>query len=517
MGSPAQPATAPGIRFTAAQPANEARHTGRSRGKALGVLCTGMLLVVLDTTGVNVALPTIRTELHFSGSSLAWVVNAYLISFGGLLLLAGRLGDIVSRRRTFLGGLALFTTASLACGLAPSQNALLAARFVQGIGAAMLAAVILGMIATLFPEPALRVRAIGLYSVVLNVGGAIGLVAGGALTQSLGWHWVFFVNLPIGALSLLFGMRWLEEEAAVASGESIDLLGGILITASLVAGVFSIVGPATKSGWTSAQTLGTGAASAALLVGFAAHESRTSNPLIPLAILRDRTVAVANVVQALLTAGMFGVFFSGALYLKRVLGYDALQIGLAFLPLTAIVGLVSLRFADRLIVRRGAGVTLLAGLVIVSLALLLFARAPTAAGYLGDVLPVMVLLGVGVGLAFPSVMSLAMSRATAADAGLASGLINTTIQVAGALGLALLASLSASDTQRLQRAGRDPLSALNGGYHLAFGVCAGLVALAAAVTVGFLRAERAANACSRRSIGAAPQGAGPPMSEQEKR
>ena len=407
-----------------------------------------MLIVVLDTTAVNVALPTIRNQLGFTQSSLAWVVNAYLISFGGLLLLAGRLGDLLSRRRVFIGGLLGFTAASFACGVAPNQVVLIAARFAQGVGGAMLSAVILGMVVTLFPERAGRAKALGLYSFVLNVGGSIGLVAGGVLTDALNWHWVFFVNVPIGLGTALLAVRWLGREPRRGAGAEADFLGALLITVALMLGVYTIVAQAATVGWGAPRTLTLAAASVALLVAFVLRQATTPNPLMPLSVLRSRETCTANLVQALLTTGMFGMFFLASLYLQRIRGFDALQIGLAFLPLTVVVAIVSVRYSDRLVLRHGPVRALLPGLGLVAAGLFALTRCPVHGHYLLDLLPALLVLGVGVGLAFPAVMALAMSQATEADAGLTSGLINTTVQVSGALGLGLLATLASSETHR---------------------------------------------------------------------
>ncbi len=459
--------------------------------RALLVLSTGTLMVVLDTTAVNVALPTIRSELRLSVADLAWVVNAYLISFGGLLLLAGRLGDLLSKRAVFLAGLGLFTAASLACGLAPSATALLAARFGQGIGAAFLSAVVLGMIVELFPTPAARARAIGIYSFVLNVGGAIGLLAGGALTEFGGWHLIFFVNVPVGILAILAGQRWLPADLGPGLAGGADFAGAALITASLMLGVYAIVGPATTRGWGDPITIASAGAAAALFGAFVGREARTRTPLVPLAIFRIPCTRTANLVQALLTAGMFGLFFVGALYLKRVLDYDALQLGLAFLPLTVVIAAVSLGLSDRVILRFGAAPTLVPSLTLVAAGLLLFTRAPVNGDYAADVLPVLLLLATGVGFAFPAVMSLAVSGAGNQDAGLASGLINTSVQVGGALGLATLAAIATGETGRLRADGQSNLQALNGGYHLAYLVCAGFVLVAAGLALAAAHPWRA--------------------------
>src|SRR5437763_1316422 len=396
----------------------------RTRWLALYVLCTGMLMIVLDATIVNVALPSIQDSLGFSQSNLAWVVNAYLIAFGGLLLLAGRLGDIVGRRTIFMTGLTIFTVASLACGLAQSQAMLVAARFVQGLGGAMTSAVILGMIVRMFREPSDRARAIGVYSFVASAGGSIGLLAGGAITEAINWHWIFIVNLPIAVVTGLLAVRLLQRDEGIGFGEGADVLGAVLIVASLMLGVYTIV-EASNYGWGSLHTLGFGGAGLALLAGFIAREVTAANPLMPLRIFRSRNLAGANVIQALMVAGMFGMFFLGALYLQRVLGFDALEVGLAFLPVTVIIGTLSLGFSARLNTRFGPRATLLPGLVLIGAGLLLFARAPVGADYVRDVLPVMVLLGTGAGLSFPSLMTLAMSGVSEDESGLASGLVNT--------------------------------------------------------------------------------------------
>jgi EmrB/QacA subfamily drug resistance transporter len=339
--------------------------TDRNRWIALYVLCAGMLMIVLDVTVVNVALPSIQDDLGFSQSSLAWVVNAYLIAFGGLLLLSGRFGDILGRKRMFMAGLGVFTVASLLCGLAQSQELLVAARFVQGVGGAMTSAVILGMIVTMFPEPREQAKAIGVFAFVASAGGSIGLLAGGVLTQSINWHWIFFVNVPIAIVTAVLATRLLERDEGIGFGQGADIPGAVLITSSLMLGVYTIVKPAADLGWGSGQTLGLGAASLLLLAAFIVREARAANPLIPLRIFRSRNVSGANVIQALSVAGIFGMFFLGSLYLQRVLGYDALEIGLAFLPATIVMGTLSIRYSDRLVMRFGARRTLLPGLALI--------------------------------------------------------------------------------------------------------------------------------------------------------
>ena len=464
--------------------------TERNRWIALYVLCVGMLMIVLDVTVVNVALPSIQDDLGFSQSSLAWVVNAYMISFGGLLLLAGRFGDILGRKNVFLAGLGVFTVASYLCGVAHTQELLVAARFVQGVGGAMTSAVILGMIVTMFPEPREQAKAIGAYAFVASAGGSVGLLAGGVLTQSINWHWIFFVNIPIGIATAVLAWRLLGGDKGIGFGEGADVLGAVLITTSLLLGVYTIVKPAADYGWGSGRTIGLGAVSLMLLVAFVVREARASNPLMPLGIFRSRNVSGANVIQVLLVAGMFGMFFLGALYLQRVLGYDAMEIGLAFLPATIVMGALSLRYSERLIMRFGARTMLFPGLVLIGVALALFAQAPVDGSYARHVLPVMILLGFGAGVSFPALMTLAMSGATQSDAGLASGLVNTTAQVGGALGLAVLATLSTTRSEGLVENGEFTAAALTQGYQLAFWIGAGLVVVAVAVAVAVLQPER---------------------------
>jgi EmrB/QacA subfamily drug resistance transporter len=461
--------------------------TDDRRWVALYVLCVGMLMIVLDVTIVNVALPSIQDDLGFSTASLAWVVNAYLIAFGGLLLLAGRFGDLIGRRRIFLAGVGLFTTASLACGLADSQSLLIAARFVQGIGGAMTSAVILGMIVTMFPEPREQAKAIGVYAFVASAGGSVGLLAGGVITQSIDWHWIFFVNIPIGIATAVFARRLLEHDAGIGFAQGADVPGALLITSALMLGVYTIVKPAAEDGWGATRTLVLAGVSLALLLGFIAREATAKMPLVPLRIFRSRNVASANLIQVLSVAGMFGVFFLGALYLRRVLGYDALQIGLAFLPVSLAMGTLSIRYSERLVTRFGARNLLVPGLVLIGLALVLLALAPVHASYVTRVMPSMLLLGIGAGVCFPALMNVAMAGVAPQDAGLASGLVNTTAQVGGALGLAVLATLSTTRSGHLIARGQGTATALTSGYHLAFWIAAALVAAAIAIVPVTLR------------------------------
>jgi EmrB/QacA subfamily drug resistance transporter len=423
------------------------------------------------------------------------VVNAYLIAFGGLLLLVGRLGDLIGRRRIFLAGLAVFTSASLLCGLATSQGLLIGARFVQGVGGAMTAAVILGMIVTMFPKPSERAKAIGVYSFVAAAGGAIGLLAGGVLTQAINWHWIFFVNLPIGIATAVLAIRLLPSDSGIGLRQGADAPGALLLVAALMLAVYAIV-EAGHYGWASAHTLGFGALAAVLMASFVIRQARAANPLIPLRVFRSRTVTVANLIQALMVAGVFGMFFLGALYLQRVLGYDPVEVGLAFLPVALGIAAMSLLATPRLMMRFGAKRTLIAGLILVAAGLVVFRGAAVNAGYAADLLPVMLLLGVGAGLVFPAVMTLAMSAATPEDSGLASGLVNTTQQVGGALGLAVLATLSSTRTGSLLAQGASKATALTDGYHLAFTIAAVLVLVAIVIGVVFLRPTQALEAVS---------------------
>ncbi len=452
-----------------------------TRWIALYVLCVGMLMIVLDVTVVNVALPTIQDSLRFSTSSLAWVVNAYLIAFGGLLLLAGRLGDLVGRRLIFLLGLGVFTSASLLCGLAGSQEVLIGARFAQGVGGAMTSAVILGMIVTMFPNPSEQARAIGVYAFVASAGGSVGLLAGGVITQSIDWHWIFFINIPIGIATAVMAGRLLEKDRGLGLGAGADVPGGALITASLMLGTYTIVKPAAEHGWGATQTLLLGAGSLALLGGFIVRESTARHPLVPLSIFRVRSLTAANIIQILSVAGMFGMFFLGALYLRRVLGYDPLEIGLAFLPVTLTMGTLSIRYSERLATRFGPVNTIVPGLALITVALVLFAQVPVDGSYVANVLPSMLLLGLGAGVCFPALMNVAMSGVEREQAGLASGLVNTTAQVGGALGLAVLATLSTSRSDSLLAAGHSTAASLTAGYHLAFWIAAGLTLAAMAV------------------------------------
>jgi EmrB/QacA subfamily drug resistance transporter len=456
----------------------------KSRWLALIVLCAGFLMIILDQTIVNVALPSIQSDLGFSQASLAWVVNAYLIAFGGLLLLAGRLGDLIGRKKVFLGGLLVFTAASLWCGLAGSAEMLIAARFAQGAGGAIASAPILGMVVTLFPDPKGQAKAIGIYSFVGSGGAAIGLLAGGVLTQAISWNWIFYVNVPIGILVAVIGARVLDGENGIGLGKGADVVGSVLVTGALMLGVYTIL-KVEEYGWGSGHTLGFGALAVLLLALFIWRQAAAKNPLISLRIFKTPNLSGANLVLALMLAGMFGQFFLGSLYLQRVLAFTPVEIGLAFLPVAVAIGILSMTVSPRVIMRFGMKATLIPALLCIVAGLALLGRAPVDGTYVADVLPALLLLGTGGGLAFPALVGLAMSGAAPEDSGLASGINNTTQQVGGALGLAVLASLAAGRTQGETAAGLQQVDALTSGYHLAFFTASGIV-LAGVVLAFFI-------------------------------
>jgi EmrB/QacA subfamily drug resistance transporter len=456
----------------------------RNRWLALYVLCLGDLMIVLDSTIVNVALPSIRSDLGFSGTSLAWVVNAYVLTFGGFMLLGGRLGDLYGHRRLLLGGLTLFTAASLACGLSTSEAMLVAARAVQGLGGAVVSAVALSLIMNLFTEPAERTKAMGFFGFVMAAGGSIGVLLGGVLTDLLSWHWVFLVNLPIGVAVFVLCLLLLPAGRGPAADGKLDLAGAVTITGALMLAVYAIVN-GNEAGWTSGRTLALLAGALALLAGFLAIESRVASPLVPLGLFRLRNLATANVVGILWSAAMFAWFFLAALYLQLVLGYSPLEVGLAFLPANLIMGGFSLGLSAKVVMRFGIRGPLALGMALVAVGLALFAHAPVDGSFLVDVLPAMLVLGVGVGLAFNPVLLAAMSDVEPSESGLASGVVNTAFMMGGALGLAVLASLAASRTDSLGGSGHAPVAALNGGYHAAF-LAGALFAVAAAVLGGLL-------------------------------
>jgi EmrB/QacA subfamily drug resistance transporter len=455
----------------------------RRRWIALGVLCLGQLMMVLDSTIVNVALPTIQRELHFTQSNLTWVINGYLITFGGFLLLAGRVGDLVGRKKVFLSGLVLFTVASMVCGVAQSQGMLIGARLIQGVGGAIASSVILAIIVTEFPKRAEQAKAMGMYAFVSAGGGSIGLLAGGALTQSLNWHWIFFVNVPIGAIALVLGWMLIEENRGIGLAGGVDVAGSILITLATSIGAFAIV-KSSEYGLGSARTLGAGGTSLILLGAFLVLEARLENPIMPLRILRLRTLMGSSLVRGLLITGMFSAFFLGALYLERVLGYDAIDTGLAFMPLTIAIATMAMGISARLVERFGAVQTLCGGLLGIIVGLLLLAVQGVHAGYFPGLFFAFLALGLGAGASFLPLLTMGMADAPPRDAGLASGIINVSVQLFGAIGLATLGTIATDHTKALSASGHTLASALTGGYHLAYIVAA--VCVAGGILAAFL-------------------------------
>ncbi|MGB3430263.1 MFS transporter [Achromobacter sp.] len=459
---------------------------GKQRWWALMVLCLGVLMIVLDTTIVNVALPSIREDLHFTETSLVWVVNAYMLTFGGFLLLGGRLGDLLGHRRMFLAGLVVFTIASLACGLAQSQALLIGARAAQGLGGAVVSAVSLSLIMNLFTETGERARAMGVYGFVCAGGGSIGVLLGGLLTSALSWHWIFLVNLPIGVAVYALCLRLIPAARPAAASTRLDVAGALSVTASLMLAVYAVVN-GNEAGWTSTQSLTLLGAAAALMVLFLTIEARVESPLMPLGLFRLRNVATANVVGVLWAAAMFAWFFVSALYMQLVLGYSPMEVGLAFLPANLIMAAFSLGLSAKLVMRFGIRAPLATGLFMAALGLALFARAPVDGSFAADVLPGMLLLGLGAGVAFNPMLLAAMSDVEPSQSGLASGVVNTAFMMGGALGLAVLASLAAARSAGLAAAGAAPTVALNGGYQLTFLAGALIAALAALLSALLVR------------------------------
>ncbi|MGZ4191303.1 MAG: MFS transporter [Solirubrobacteraceae bacterium] len=451
---------------------------------ALVVVCLAQLMIVLDTTIVNVALPAIQHDLHFSQGNLTWVVNAFLVTFGSFLLLAGRLGDLLGRKRVFLAGLVLFTAASVLCGAAPSQGFLIAARFVQGVGAAMQASVILAIIVTEFPEPHDRARAMSAYVFTAVAGGSLGLLAGGALTEALSWHWIFFVNLPIGLAAMAFGRILIPEDSGIGLGHGVDWLGSALVTMSLMTAVYAIV-QATSHGWGSSQVLGFGALAAVLMAAFLILESRIANPIMPLRILRLRGLVASSAVRGFLVTGMYSTFFLGTLYLEHVRHYSALQTGMAFLPWTVTVGILSTGVTARLVERFGQMRVLVPGMLSVIAGLLLLETTGVHTSFFPTVFFAFFAIGLGIGNAFMPLLQIAMADVPAQDAGLGSGITNVSQQVAGALGLAVLGTIATNHSKDLLAQHHTVADSLIGGYHLAFaiGVLAVIAAIATAVAL----------------------------------
>jgi len=460
----------------------------RTRWLAFAVLSLGSFMIVLDTTIVNVALPSIRTDLGFTEASLAWVVNAYMLFFGGFLLLGGRLGDLYGRRKLFVAGIGIFTAASFAAGISSSQPILVAARAAQGLGGAVVSAAGLSLMMSLFTEPAERAKAMGVVGFISAGGGSVGVLLGGILTSVFGWHAVFMVNIPVGIAVYALSLRLLPATRPFASGTRLDVAGAVTVTASLMLAVYAIVN-GNESGWTSGQTVGLLAAAVALLAAFFVIESRVSDPLVPLTLLRRRNLAIANVMGVLWAAAMFAWFFLSALYLQVVLRYDPLQVGLAFLPGNVIMAIFSVGISAKLVMRFGLKAPLGTGLALAGLGLALLVRAPIDGNYVVDVLPSMILLGLGAGIAFNPMIIVAMTDVEPERSGLASGLVNTSFMMGGALGLAVLASIAAARTGDSLASGAAQIAALTDGYHAAFAIGAAFAIIAAVLGFTLLRIQ----------------------------
>jgi EmrB/QacA subfamily drug resistance transporter len=459
----------------------QSENSDRRRWIALAVLCLGQLMMVLDATIVNVALPSIQRDLHFTQSNLTWVIDGYMITFGGFLLLAGRFGDLVGRKRVFLSGLVLFVASSILCGVSDSQAMLIGARLLQGVGGAVASSVILAIIVTEFPERAEQAKAMGMYAFVSAGGGSIGLLAGGALTQSLDWHWIFFVNVPIGIVAFALGWMLIAENEGIGLAGGVDVLGSVLVTLATMFGAFAIV-KSGDYGLLSARTLGAGGISLVLLAGFFSVEARVANPIMPLRILRLRALMGSSLVRGLLVTGMYSSFFLGALYLEHVLRYNAIDTGLAFMPLTIAIAAMSMGISARAVGRFGAVPTLAAGLAGIIVGLLLLAVQGVHASYFPGLFFAFLVLGIGAGASFLPLLTIGMADAPARDAGLASGIINVSVQLFGAIGLAALGTVATDHTKALSAAGHPLLASLTGGYHLAYvvaSVCVGVGVLAA--------------------------------------
>jgi EmrB/QacA subfamily drug resistance transporter len=461
-----------------------------NRWKALVILCTGMLMIVLDSTVVTVALPSIQRDLGFSNANLAWPVNAYMIAFGGTLLLAGRLGDLVGTKRIFMIGLFVFTAASLLCSLSNSQWTLIAARFVQGLGGSMAAAVILAMIFSTFTDAHERAKALSVFSFTASAGGSLGLLVGGGITQALNWHWIFAVNVPIGILAYVSAQRIISDGSGIGFEEGADVLGAVALTTALMLAVYAVV-QVPQSG-VSLQAIIVLCFSVALLVAFIVRQSRIEKPLLPLSIFRNPNVTWSNVLQILIVTGLYAFFFLYALYLRGVMHYNAVGTGLAFLPVTLAIGILSVGPSAWLMQRLGPRLPLVAGLLVSGAGLAIFALASLQAPYGSVIFPGMVLVGVGLGIAFPCVMDFAMSSATATDSGLISGLVNTTAEVGGALGLAVVAAIAATRTNSILAAGDSMMAALVAGYRLAFAICT--ICLIAGAGIAIVALQSGSNA-----------------------
>ncbi len=449
---------------------------------ALLVVCLGQLMIILDTTIVNVALPNIQDDVGFSDAGLTWVVNAYLISFGSFLLLAGRLGDLLGRRQVFLVGIVVFTVASILCGASTTQGMLIAGRLLQGLGGALASAVVLAIIVTEFPSPAARAKAMSVYTLIVISGGSAGLLLGGVLTETLAWHWIFFVNVPIGILAFVLGRAILPGGDGIGLSEGVDWVGSVLVTVAMMIGVYAIV-KASDHGWGSLHTLGFGALSLALLGAFGALQQRLANPIMPLRVFRLRALMDTSVIRVLLVTGMFSTFFLRSVYLERVEHYSSLEIGASFLPQTLVVAALSMGATAFLLERFGPRRLIAAGLALVALALTVFATADQDTAFFPGIFLALMLMGAGAGVAFMPLMTAAVADVPNEDAGLASGIVNVSIQLGGAIGLSALGTVAASRTEHLEAIGRATDDALTGGYQLAYWVGVGAALVGAAYTL----------------------------------
>src|SRR6266852_3286469 len=456
------------------------------RWLALVVVCFGQLMIVLDSTIVNVALPSIQRDLHFTQANLTWVVNAYLITYGSFLLLSGRAGDLIGRKRVFLAGVVLFPAASVLSGFAYDPATLVGARLLQGLGGALSAGVILALLITGFPKPQERAQAMSVFTFVIAGGGSLGLLAGGMLTQMINWHWIFFINLPIGVATLLLGWWLIEENEGLGLSKGVDILGSILVSAAMVLGIYAIV-TAADQGWVSDHTIGFGTAAVFLLMAFFWLEARLENPILPTRILRLRSLTGASAARAMLATGMFATFFMGALYLQHVKGYTALGTGLAFLPSTLALGLLSLGITARLMRTFGPRTILIPGLVMITVALAFLSTANESASYFPGIFGAYLLFGIGAGMSFMPLITIMMAEVPAADAGIASGVANVTMQVGAAFGLAALGTISADYTRLLASQGQSLVSALTSGYQLGFEIAAACVATGLLIVLVVLR------------------------------
>ncbi len=464
--------------------------TDRRRWLALVVVCLAQLMIVLDTTIVNVALPSIQHDLHFTQGNLTWVINAFLVTFGSFLLLAGRLGDLIGRKRVFLFGVTLFTLASLLCGAADSSTMLVVARFIQGIGAALQASVILAIIVIEFPEPTDRARAMSAYVFTAVAGGSLGLLAGGVLTQLLSWHWIFFVNLPIGIIAVLAGRALIPDDTGLGIKQGVDWLGSLLVTLAIGIAVYAIV-EATTHGWGSTQVIGGGAIAIALLAAFIALEARIENPIMPLRILKLRGLVVSCLTRGFLVTGMYGTWFLGSLYLEHILHYDAIKTGLAFMPWTLTVAVLSMGVTRRLVARFGAMRVMVGGLLLVALGLYVMHGISLHTDYFPRLLIGFFLMGLGVGNAFMPMLQIAMEDVPRADAGLGSGIVNVSQQVSGALGLAVLSTFATNHSNSLLASHHALAPALLSGYRLAYAIGIGSILIGVVVAVALLRTRSA--------------------------